>query len=74
MITSLQLWVTSVQSDCWSSALSCEAEQCKAIPFSKIITTVDIIHGAVLDLKTRRFEDWILSPSSCGNYSDGPKR
>jgi hypothetical protein len=34
------------------------------------VTILDIIHRPVL-FKTRRFGDWILSPSSGGTYSDG---
>jgi hypothetical protein len=36
------------------------------------ITITDIIHRRAFYLKTWRSEDWILSPSSGGTYSDGP--
>jgi hypothetical protein len=38
------------------------------------ITILDIMHHPVLCLKTQRFGDWILTPSSGGTYSDGPNR
>jgi hypothetical protein len=37
-------------------------------------TILDIIHRPVFDFEARHFEDWILSPSSGGSYSDGPNR
>jgi hypothetical protein len=36
------------------------------------VTIPEIIHRPVSYLKTRRFGDWILSPSSGGSYSDEP--
>jgi hypothetical protein len=38
------------------------------------ITILDILHRPAFYLKTRRFGDWILSPSSSKNYSGGPDR
>jgi hypothetical protein len=36
------------------------------------IAILDFTHRRVLYLKSRRFGDWILSPSSGGTFSDGP--
>jgi hypothetical protein len=39
-----------------------------------LILFLDIIHRPVFIYNTKRFGDWILSPSSGGTYSVGPNR
>jgi hypothetical protein len=46
----------------------------KNIWYSVTITILDIIHRPIFYLRTWRFGDWILSPSSGGKYSDEPDR
>jgi hypothetical protein len=46
-----------------------------SVSFLLYIMFLDIIHRPVfIYLKTKRFGDWILSPSSGKTYSVGPNR